>query len=186
MKRTNILVGSLFIIFGIVLGISLLTDLKFEFWPLFILIPGLIFELSFFNSRKKADPGLLVPGGILTVIGLLFFFQTLTDWKYNEHLWPVYMLAVAVGLFQLYIFGGREKGLLIPVGILTGLFVIFTVGSLSTIKDYFRYIGPVVIIIIGVIVLLTGKSKMIPPEKVSEDEDEPVLIVENDDEEGSK
>jgi hypothetical protein len=186
MKRTNILVGSLFIIFGIVLGISLLTNLKFEFWPFFILIPGLIFELSFFNSKKKADPGLLVPGGILTVIGLLFFYQTLTDWKYNEHLWPVFMLAVAVGLFQLYIFGSREKGLLVPVGILTGLFVIFTVGSLSTIKDYFRYIGPLVIIIIGIIVLLTGKSKMIPSVKATEDEDEPILVIDNDDEDDSK
>ena len=138
MKRSNVVVGFLFIIFGVVLGISLLTDLKFEFWPLFVLIPGLVFEISFFSSSKKSDTGVLVPGGILTVIGLLFFFETITDWEYTAHTWPVYLLAVAVGLFQLYIFGKREKGLLVPIGILTGLFAIFTLGSLSSIKNYFR------------------------------------------------
>ncbi|HEX3029707.1 MAG TPA: hypothetical protein VHT34_10485, partial [Clostridia bacterium] len=32
--------------------------------------------------------------------------------------WPGYILSVAVGLFELYLFGNREKGLLIPVAIL--------------------------------------------------------------------
>jgi hypothetical protein len=159
MKSSNIVIGSLFIIFGILLGISMITDIKFELWPFFVLIPGLIFEVSYFRSRKKSDPGLLVPGGILTVIGLLFFFQTLSGWKFINNSWPVFMLAVAVGLFQLYIFGGREKGLLVPVGILAGLFVIFTVSSFEFLQDYSKYIGPIIIVIVGAIIMLKGKRK---------------------------
>ena len=176
MKRFNILLGSLFILFGVVLGISLLTDLRFEFWPFFILIPGLIFELAFFKSPKKSDPGLLVPGGILTVIGLLYFFETLTGWKYSAHTWPVYMLAVAVGLLQLYIFGKREKGLLIPVYILTGIFIIFMVGNMTSIFEYFKYIGPAVIIIIGIVIVLTGRSKQDIEIEYTKETDEPELV----------
>lgn len=176
MKRFNILVGSLFILFGVALGISLLTDLKFEFWPFFILIPGLIFELAFFKSPKRSDPGLLVPGGILTVIGLLYFFETLTGWKYSAHTWPVYMFAVAVGLFQLYIFGKKEKGLLIPVYILTGIFIIFMAGSVTSINEYFKYIGPAVIIIIGIVIVFTGRSKDDVQIEYTGETDEPELV----------
>ena len=176
MQKKNIIVGSLFIIFGIILGINLLTDLDFEFWPLFILIPGIVFEVSYFNSRGKASPGLLVPGGILIVIGILFFIETLTKWEYTAYTWPVYMLAVAVGLFQLYVFGKKDKGLLIPISILAGLFVIFTVGNLTAIKEYFMYIGPSVIIIIGIVIIFAGRSARSMEIGQATEDNEPQLI----------
>ena len=39
--------------------------------------PRTYFEMNYFQTRK--NPGQLVPGGILTVIGLLFCFEILTD-----------------------------------------------------------------------------------------------------------
>jgi len=42
-----------------------------------------------------------------------------------EKLWPIFPIGVAIGLFQLYIFGKREKELLIPIGILSGLSIFF-------------------------------------------------------------
>ncbi|MFZ5990077.1 MAG: hypothetical protein ACOYWZ_23520 [Bacillota bacterium] len=88
-------------------------------WPIFVLGPGLVFEMSYFIGRKA--PGLLVPGGILTTIGLLFFFETFTGWRFAAYTWPIYILSVAIGLFQLYLFSGRPKALLIPVSILTAV-----------------------------------------------------------------
>lgn len=113
--------GIIFILIGLLGLINKIFNINlFAFgslWPLFVLIPGLCFEYSYFV--KKQNSGLLVPGGILTTIGLLFVFETSTRWNFSMYTWPVYILAPAIGLFQLYIFGGRDKGLLIPVGILT-------------------------------------------------------------------
>jgi hypothetical protein len=123
MHRSHFTLGVILIFIGV---LSILNQFfNFDFfsmstlWPLFILIPGLIFEFSYFTSRK--DPGLLVPGGILTTIGTLFLFETFTNWYFAAYTWPIYPFAVAIGLFQLYLFGNREKGLLVPVFILSAV-----------------------------------------------------------------
>ena len=74
MKTIRYLVGLLLILIG---GFSLITyifhlnnELIHHLWFLCVLIPGLYFEMNYFQTRK--NPGQLVPGGILTVIGLLF------------------------------------------------------------------------------------------------------------------
>lgn len=127
MRSKNYVWGILLIVIGL-LGILNrvfhinLFSMGF-WWPLFILIPGICFEVGYFTSRR--NPGLLVPGGILTTIGLLFFFQNFTFWRLSSYTWPIYLLAVAIGLFQLYWFGGRQKALLIPVGVLTILATLF-------------------------------------------------------------
>lgn len=117
MERKNYLWGIFLIFIGIILLADKIFNIGFfdavNFWPIFVLIPGLIFEISYFASGR--NPGLLVPGGILTTIGLLFFFEAFTNWNYSEYTWPVYPLSVSIGLFQLYLFGGRPTGLLIPV-----------------------------------------------------------------------
>lgn len=123
MKNRNYSLGVILIVvgvFGILNRVFHINLLSMRFWwPIFVLIPGLCFELGYFSTRR--NPGLLVPGGILTTIGVLFFFQNVTFWRFSAYTWPIYLIAVAVGLFQLYWFGGREKALLIPVGILTVL-----------------------------------------------------------------
>ena len=120
MKTIRYLVGLLLILIG---GFSLITyifhlnnELIHHLWFLCLLIPGLYFEMNYFQTRK--NPGQLVPGGILTVIGLLFCFEILTRWDYSNYTWPIYLLAVAFGLFQLYLYDHQDKGLLIPITIL--------------------------------------------------------------------
>ena len=120
MKTIRYLVGLLLILIG---GFSLITyifhlnnKLIHHLWFLCVLIPGLYFEMNYFQTRK--NPGQLVPGGILTVIGLLFCFEILTRWDYSNYTWPIYLLAVAFGLFQLYLYDHQDKGLLIPITIL--------------------------------------------------------------------
>lgn len=125
MKRSNNLFwGLIFIIIGLALLGSRIFNYDINlfkwryWWPLFVLLPGLSFEFGYFTSRSNA--GVLVPGGILTVIGSLFFFETFTGWRFSGYTWPVYLLAVAFGLFQLYLFSKEKNtGLLVPVFILT-------------------------------------------------------------------
>ena len=74
-------------------------------------------------------------------------------------MWPGFILAPAVGLFELYIFGKRNKGLLIPIGILTGLSLIFFSMSFRSLGGMARYIVPAMLILIGIAVLAKDKKQ---------------------------
>lgn len=163
MNNKNYFWGLFFIIIGILLFLARLLNIQLfhteELWPIFVLIPGLCFNLAYFSTRKS--PGLLVPGGILTTIGLLFFFETMTNWKFAEYTWPIYPLAVSVGLFQLYIFGERKRELLIPIGILSLVSIISFACMIY--GNVFRWINtsllvPAILVLIG-IVLIFGKGR---------------------------
>ncbi len=126
MRRNNSSIGGLLIIIG---GLLLAARILFnrslfslgadDFWPMIILLIGAGFELAYYITNKA--PGLLVPGGILTTYGLLFFFEVATSWHFSAFTWPIYIFGVAVGLFQLYVHIGRPRGLLIAAGIISGI-----------------------------------------------------------------
>lgn len=159
---------------GILIGLGILFLLHnlglFNFWSIFgfaisrlwasifIILPGLLFHWKFFSGSRR-DPGLLVPGGILLVIGMTLQINTLFGgWGVT---WPFFIFSVAFGLFELYCFGNREKGLLIPVGILSGLSAIFFFSfSLREILGFETgpYAIPAALIIIGLVVLTGGKK----------------------------
>ncbi|HOQ38347.1 MAG TPA: hypothetical protein PK033_07005 [Acetivibrio sp.] len=126
MKKVSPMWGLIFIFIGGLLLYDNIFDANLfsisRLWPIIILGLGLIFELSYFFGKKS--PGFLVPGGILTVIGFLFLFESITGWNFSKYTWPVYIIAVAFGLFQLYLFSGKPKGLLIPVFVLTTVSVV--------------------------------------------------------------
>ena len=157
-NRSRNICGLVLIILGVLGIMGRVFDFRLfsmaKLWPMFVLIPGICFELGYFSSKKLT--GLLVPGGILITLGMLFFFETTTGWRFSAYTWPVYILAPAVGLFQLYLFGGRNPYLLIPVGILTGIAAIsFGLRTISGFSRFLRgsYIVPIVFVIVGVIVL---------------------------------
>jgi len=104
---------------------------------------------------KREMAGLLVPGGILLTLSLLFYFEMMTDFQYAEYTWPIYILSPAVGLFELWLFGNREKGLLIPIGILTVITGFFLAQMLFA--SLFKF-WPVIFIIIGLYILF-GQNK---------------------------
>lgn len=162
MDKRNIFLGTALILIGSLLFANQFWGFDFftmkYFWPLFILIPGLVFEAGFFMSGRNA--GLLVPGGILTTIGLLFFFEVFTHWNFAEYTWPIYIFSVVVGLAQLYIFGSRQRGLLVPIFILTliaavSLFMMIF-GRILTWLNYSTII-PIILVLAGVYIL-AGKN----------------------------
>lgn len=167
MKRSSSLLGGAFVILGAIMlsarflfGKNMLSLGPDDFWPMIVLMIGVVFELVYFVSLKA--PGFLVPGGILTTYGLLFFFEVATDWSFAQYTWPVYIIGVAVGLFQLYLFSGRPKGLLIAVAIhacvaLTALIVIIFRIFLSTID--LGLVVPALLVFIG-LVLVLGRGKI--------------------------
>jgi len=158
-KMKNIVpffIGAAFLFFGIMGLLAAFNVIRFSMdfiWPLFILIPGIAFETSFFaGGRKKRDAGILVPGGILIVIGLLFYANIFYGWNLMQFLWPVFILAPAFGLFQLYLFGSREKGILVPVFILGFIGCIFLLVNLSSI-DLFQILFSILLVALGTFML---------------------------------
>lgn len=162
MKGEKYFLGIVLVIVGVLgvlkrgFNIDIISILNF--WPLLVLMIGISCEYSYFSRRKS--PELLVPGGILTTIGLLFIFELMTNWRFSGYTWGIYTLAVAIGLFQLYIFGGKEKGLLIPVVILTLVSLRSLGGMVWT--TLFGWIGtsiifPLSILILGVYIIIKKK-----------------------------
>ena len=138
----------LFLIFlGIVFLIGNISDVSMEIlWPVFPFAVGLAFIIGYFYNRKSV--GLLMPGSILTLISLLFFYCNFFGWWHMEDLWPVFILAPATGFVSMYLGGSRDSGLLVPAGILGALAFIFLFIS-TGIGDYWS----VFLIIAGLILI---------------------------------
>lgn len=163
MKNKNYEIGIVLVVLGILGIVSRVLHIHIfsmrNLWPLFVLIPGLCFEFAYFRTRK--NPGILVPGGILTTIGFLFVFEIITNWRFAGRTWPIYILAVAIGLFQLYWFDGKQKALLIPVGILTFIAVssLCAISIGDTMRWFRGSLGfPILLLVIGFVILTSGKK----------------------------
>lgn len=150
--------GLLFLAIGILLIFGVFDDRNiWDFiWPLFILVPGLSMELDYFANRNTNKVGELVPGGILTILGLFFYFNIFTNFQYMHILWPIFILAPAFGLFQLYFFGKRERGLLVPIRILTIIGFLFLITNLTTTTIGLSIVG-LLFIVIGLMILFKIK-----------------------------
>ncbi|RUS49025.1 hypothetical protein [Cohnella sp. AR92] len=131
-------------------------------WPTMFVIPlGVFFHWMYFYMLNRKGVGMLVPGGILLVDGIVFQLSALTDsWSFT---WPGYIFAVAFGLFELYWFGSRNRWLLIPITILTALsmlfFTVFSIGYLFSNLAHSRPILAAALILIGGLFILSRKRE---------------------------
>ena len=108
-KRFSILMGILLILMGSLalaftlvmplLGISFFHFGSWRLWPLVVLGVGLIFVVTPFLAWGKRGLGaLFIPGvPILATGGVLLYASLLDAWHAWEWLWPVEVLAIALG-----------------------------------------------------------------------------------------
>lgn len=133
------------------------------YWASIFIIPlGLFFHWLYFSVTAPRAPGLLIPGGIIFTTGIVCQFSMLFDgWSY---MWPGFILAVAIGLFEFYWFGGKNRYLLIPINILTALSLLFfTVFTLGNLFNHLVLSGPlaaIILIAIGGFALIGGKKRI--------------------------
>ncbi|MBP1992824.1 hypothetical protein [Paenibacillus eucommiae] len=137
MSRNNYSIGIVLIAVAIVLLFGKLGVFHFlgaMLWPLFILIPGVLLHLFYFN--RVLPSVVLVPGGMLIIYALMFFFCNLFGWNSMSFLWPGFIFGIAVGLYELYMFDRQsERGLLTASIVLAviaaaflGLMLLFKIG----------------------------------------------------------
>lgn len=130
MKNQQFSLGIVIIALGLFILLGKLGIFQFVgsmLWPLFVLLPGLIFHVLFFY--RVLPSGVLIPGGILVLLSLMFFFCNLVGWDAMAYLWPGFIAAVALGLYEFYLFDSyRPRAALIGavvLGIIAAVFFAF-------------------------------------------------------------
>lgn len=68
-----------------------------QWWPLFVVLPGLGMFASATMSGQTKRAGIFIPASILTILGLYFFFETWTSWATASTTAFIYPLSVAIG-----------------------------------------------------------------------------------------
>ena len=105
MNKQSATVGMLILAAGLIILLGKLGVFAFignVFWPLFILIPGVLLHVLFFGRMLPSI--VLVPAGILTVVSLVLLIGNWFGWDLMRYLWPFFLFAVAVGLYEYYVF----------------------------------------------------------------------------------
>ncbi len=154
-RKRQVVPGLIMIMVGIVflLGNFGALDLDWEvLWTWILIVMGVIFWLGFIFDRTK--DGLIMPGTILLTIGVVFNINARYDWAHMDHLWPFFILAPAFGFFAMYLFGKRDRGILVPAAILSIVGTIFLMGSIPVLK----FIWPLLLISAGVLALTRSGS----------------------------
>ena len=137
MNKQSAAVGVLVLAAGLVILLGKLGVFAFigtVFWPLFILVPGVLLHVLYFG--RMVPSVVLVPAGILTVVSVILLIGNWFGWDLMKYLWPFFPFAVAVGLYEYYVFGySRSKtiwtaamGLAVISLVLFGMTLLWTWG----------------------------------------------------------
>ncbi len=154
-----IVLGALFL-----LGQIFHFDVWTHLWPFFIIVPGLLFFAGMVLVGKKGGP-LAVPGSIVTMVGMLLLYQSLSNhWGSWAYAWAlVAPTSVGIGIAIAGLWGEDPKAVragtgLIGVGLV--LFLIFgtffeLILNISGLRNgpFGRLLLPLLLIGAGVIVL---------------------------------
>lgn len=102
--------GILLLIVGVLILLGkagLFSFLGMMFWPLLVLIPGILIHVLYFGRVLPAIT--LVLAGTLVVYALLFMFCNIFGWDSLRYIWPLFIFGVAVGMFEYHLFGSPKQ-----------------------------------------------------------------------------
>ncbi len=101
-SRGSIIAGSILVLLGAVfLAFNVLRIDFGKVWPIifFIIAAGFYLPVLLMPNERKNLSGLLIPGTILAGLGVIFFYNTLTDdWSSWAYIWTLIPAAVGLGL----------------------------------------------------------------------------------------
>lgn len=141
----------------IVLGVFfLLGNLLFGWgmdilWPIFPLLVSFFFFYLYF-SRVESSPGVegvLIPGVILLIASILFFFLNFTGWGLMQYLWPTFPLAVGLSFLVTEYAGAETRGLKGPAKFLIYFSIVFYILGIISYR-----VWPLILIAIGVYLIV--------------------------------
>ena len=87
MRMSDMVIGIGMIILGILFLSENFGYIAFDFqdvWPVFVILGGVGFWIGYLQDRKNYV--LLMPGSILVIYGLMFFYCSIEGWDYMSDL----------------------------------------------------------------------------------------------------
>lgn len=127
-----------------------------NFWPLLILIPGIV--LHAMHKMHKVSPFMLLPAGILSVYGFLFLICNIWGWHLMAYLWPLLLLGVATGLWEYAI-----NDISLSRNVYTGSVILAVISLLLLVVTLLRtgimYIIAVLLIGVGIWLVVNNRGK---------------------------
>lgn len=113
-RKTSVFIGSLLILLGIILGLfTLLPGFSIgRTWPLvfFIIAAGFILPPFIWPESKQGLSGLLIPGVIVLMLGLIFLYCSLSgDWAFWAFAWLLIPVSVGIGLALAAVVGSWSR-----------------------------------------------------------------------------
>lgn len=131
-KSGNLLIGISLIGFGVLFLLIELLRLDFwhYFWPFFVMLPGIIFFMVMLSGGRGVS-GFAVPASIVTAIGLLLFYQNLTNhWQSWAYAWSlIFPTSLGVGLYISGMRSGIEAQQKTGLGMIKVGLLIFVIGG---------------------------------------------------------
>lgn len=158
--------GTLLIGFGLLtLASQVFRDVVFwsYLWPLAVVICGALFFAGMFLGGRQVS-GLAIPGTIITGIGLLLLYQSLTShWESWAYSWALIVVFVGLGIFIMGAHakdeGRRRAGVkVMKVGLI--LFVVFgaffeMIFSMDRSLGFRGLLFPVLLVLLGVYLIVS-------------------------------
>jgi hypothetical protein len=163
-NKPSIVIGTLLIAFGVLIFLGeIFKSTIFQFWPLFIIASGLMFFVAMFVAGKSTG-FLAIPGSIITTVGLILFYQALTNrWETWAYAWALIPLSVGIGMWIFGKFselpelcsGGRH---VINVGLVLfvvfGIFFELLIGISGAIRNN-ELLWPLALVALGIYLLFS-------------------------------
>ncbi|NGZ73858.1 hypothetical protein [Saccharibacillus alkalitolerans] len=150
-------VGIFIIIAGLIILLGqwgVFTFLGRVFWPLLLLIPGVALHLAY--ASRTLPAWALMPGGTLTIYGIVFSLCNTWGFGLIDVLWPAFFLGPGVGLYE-YVLLSHERSKTLHY-LALGLI------GLSLVLFIFSLLGPFFLYTFAVLLILTGAVLVFWPE----------------------
>lgn len=157
--------------FIVILGLSLLAMTngwlgldKTNFWPAYLVLPGIFALIMAAASRGWLVKSLFVLFGTTPLLLGLFFFLFTYDtysWKEMTHLWPVFLIIPGISQVAAYYASEKKIKPFLPIGvtlIVAGVaFLIFTTLDASYVA--LNKVWPLFIVAIGLGLIVLARKK---------------------------
>lgn len=162
-NRSNtgtLIAGTILILFGLLALTRHFFDIfDWDFiWPLPIIGLGALFFLAMAAGGKQAAP-FAIPGSIVSGIGLVLLFQSITDhWESMSYFWALIIMFVGLGIYIMGVYGGdvthKHSGLrVMKVGFI--LFIVFGAFFEMIFSSFGNLVFPFLLILLGVYLILS-------------------------------
>lgn len=127
-------------------------------WPFTVIGFGALFFVAMFAGGKQAA-GFAIPGSIIGGIGLVLFFQNITNhWESMSYFWTLIITFVGVGIYIMGWYSGDEGqkhsgARVMKVGFI--LFIIFGAFFEMIFSSFNNMLFPILLIVLGAYLILS-------------------------------